>query len=705
MRFSFLVVLLFCLLMQAYGQQTHEDIADIRNQLEQVSDDSARAMLLADLAIRLKDRGNVTEARALLGRAKVISDELSNLSVTENVTLDFADYYLSTDRADSAIVVLERFLDRFPDSDRKVNMLNLLATAYRYQADFEKSLELFEKAKSLVDSSENPRTYNVINLNMAGIYGSMGDFGSALKYHKEGLEFIEASGDSLSLATVLNNLGNDYLKKSDFEQAKYYLQRSMSVSRAIDYELGQLRAFNNLANAEKNLGNPEEALRLNKQALLLHQKLKPDSPPFRLTYNLGDLQLGQGELGKAEESFQKSLEYSQQMGIPQGRYFNYTGLGAVAEQRGNLSRAITYFSKGAKIAKELGMGSERQEVTGKLYQLYKEKGDYKQALQFLEINKSITDSLHEVATEQKLAETESQLKLRREQQINQLLQEKQEQQQARITAQRWLLGVGVVVIVVILGSFFLLYRSFHQRKQINEQLEAQRNQLEELNNVKDKILAIISHDLRSPLTSMKGMLFLLREDELSKQEISRMATELEVSLNQNLNMMDNLLAWAREQMSGMAINLDEVDAHLITSEVIENYKFQAEHKDIQLSNNVPEGLVVEADFNMLKLILRNLISNGIKFSEQGGEVTVSTRRKEDKIVFEIADTGIGIPTTEKEELFTVGSGSRSGTQNEKGSGLGLQLCKEFVEKQNGDISVQSTEGEGTTFYFTLPKAS
>ena len=169
--------------------------------------------------------------------------------------------------------------------------------------------------------------------------------------------------------------------------------------------------------------------------------------------------------------------------------------------------------------------------------------------------------------------------------------------------------------------------------------------------------------------------------------------------------MDNLLAWARQQMSGLAIDIQTVNAREITEEVIESYNFQAQHKSISLENKVPEMLLVKADFNLLKLILRNLISNAIKFSEEGDRITISTQHQDGKIVFEVADTGIGIPKETRDGLFAFNHNSRSGTKDEKGSGLGLQLCKEFVEKQNGEISMQSIEGEGTSFYFSLPQAS
>jgi signal transduction histidine kinase len=412
-----------------------------------------------------------------------------------------------------------------------------------------------------------------------------------------------------------------------------------------------------------------------------------------------------GELAKAEEKFNESLKYSRELGIPQGLYYSYTGLGNVAEQRGNWTGALEYYQRSLEVAENLGAAPFRQQVTQKLYQIYKEQNDFERALNYYEAYKFISDSLRRISNEQALAETESNLNLIREEEINRLLREKQQQQEARIAAQNWLIAAGVAIIVVILISLFLLYRSNAENKRINKELAAQRNQLEELNKVKDKILAIIAHDLRSPLASMQSMLYLIREDDLSREEIKSMTAELEVSLNQNLSMMDNLLAWAQEQMSGLALDIETINAHQVAEEVLSNYEFQADHKGITLNNEVSPDLKVKADFNLLKLILRNLVSNSIKFSREGDHITVRTREESGKIVFEVADTGIGIPEDKQEKLFSVESGSRSGTQNEQGSGLGLRLCKEFVEKQHGEIHLESQEGKGTTFFITFPEAS
>jgi signal transduction histidine kinase len=183
-----------------------------------------------------------------------------------------------------------------------------------------------------------------------------------------------------------------------------------------------------------------------------------------------------------------------------------------------------------------------------------------------------------------------------------------------------------------------------------------------------------------------------------------MANELDLSINQNISMMDNLLVWAQSQMEGLALNTKAIHVQKVVEKVFQNHMLQAQQKGIQLIDEVDDQHAVHADYNLLELILRNLITNSIKFCNAGDKITVSTHEKAAMICFSVQDTGIGIPEDIQRQIFAVNAHSRRGTDDEKGSGLGLKLCKEFVERQNGKMSVQSVAGEGTTMQFSLPKA-
>ncbi|HEX6983616.1 MAG TPA: tetratricopeptide repeat-containing sensor histidine kinase [Balneolaceae bacterium] len=677
--------------------------------LEQVSDpylpDSAKIVMMIDLAAEFKNSGSMQESMNLLRRAQSIADSLHSAYLLQKVNLSLSENYLTARKPGVASDLLQETLKSFPNSNQKADILNLLATAYRYQAKYGQSLKAYKKAKALIDSVKNPRTLAAINQNIGVVYGNMGNMALALKHYLAGVEYAEAAKDSLFLSNVLNNLGEVYNSFSQPEKAGFYLERAIEISEKIGFKVGEFRAVSNLANTKKDLGHFGEALSLYKRALSLHKNIRPDTPPYIIIYNMGDMYLRMGNTAQAEKNFKLSLKYCHKLNVPQGIFYNYSGLANVARQRGELSKAIDYWRQAFAVAGELGSMSFQKTATENIYKLHKKLGNFQTALTFHEKYKAVADSIQQMEAEQELTKTEAMLSLRKQEQINHLLKEKHQVQEAKIDARNWLIIVSLGIILVTLLSLLFIYRTKVEKQRINRELELQRNQLQQLNRVKDKMLAIIAHDVRSPMSSMKSMLYLLREDDLSREDVETMWTQLELSISQNISMMDNLLAWAKEQMSGMALNMEIITAREVVKEVFKNYEFKARQKGVLLKNNVAEGLKVEADFNLLQLILRNLVANSIKFTKEGDSITVSTREEKGKIIFDVNDTGIGIPEEEQQHIFTVHGTSREGTDHEKGSGLGLQLCKEFVEKQNGKIVVKSIEGKGTTFSFSLPRAS
>jgi len=671
---------------------------DTRATLDKLTIDSDSALVHSylDEADAAKKEGDIRRQRNILDEAQRIADSLPNSQLLKTVEKELGAYYLETGSYDSAQVVLKRAAERSSDKKVQTQVLNLLATAYNYQSQYPQAMKTYNQALSLVDSLGNPDIYAAINTNKAAIYENIGNVSKAVSLYQEGISFAEAAGDSSFLATVLNNLGKLYFEESKYEDARTYLQESITVSSKQGFYTTLLRAKHNLASTERAAGNYEEARNLYQEAWTLHEKVRPDSPPIQLLHNMGMWHLAVSEPDEAEEHFRESLTYSQKGGIPAGLFHNFIGLGDVAVARGDYVESTRFYENAFEIAQKVDSPPFRITASEKLYEAYKKAGNFEQALTYHELAKEVSDSLTEAQQDQQLAMAETELGLRQQQKINDLLQEQKAQQEARITAQNWLIGVSVLVILVVLVSAIMLYRSNRKRERVNQELK-------ELNEVNDKMIAVIAHDLRSPMSSMQGVFYLLKDEDLEMDEIREIASELEVTVQQNINMMDNLLSWANSQMTGLEVDTQTIAAYELVNEVLKHCSFQADHKSITLLNEVDQDLQVKADINLTKLIIRNLVNNAIKFSSKGDSITVIAEEKNQDVVFKVKDTGIGIPEEEQANIFSLRGKSRSGTNNENGSGLGLQLCKEFVEKQDGEITVKSTEGEGTTFIFSLPK--
>jgi len=233
-----------------------------------------------------------------------------------------------------------------------------------------------------------------------------------------------------------------------------------------------------------------------------------------------------------------------------------------------------------------------------------------------------------------------------------------------------------------------------------------KEKLEEALREKDKLFSIIAHDLKSPFSGFLGIANLLSTniEDLSREELIEIAKMLKESAENTYKLIENLLEWSRVQRGMIQFKPDWVNLFYLVNEISSLQAVNLQKKELQFLNEIPPELELFADMNMLSTIFRNLISNAIKFTPRGGKVIVSaTKNADGETLIAVRDTGIGIPADMLPVLFKVGAKtSRPGTEGESSTGLGLVLCKEYVEKHGGKIWVESTEGSGTTFFFTIP---
>ncbi|NJO16196.1 MAG: response regulator [Thioploca sp.] len=253
-----------------------------------------------------------------------------------------------------------------------------------------------------------------------------------------------------------------------------------------------------------------------------------------------------------------------------------------------------------------------------------------------------------------------------------------------------------------------------QVKERTAELEAQKielqqknAQLHELNASKDKFFSIISHDLRSPFQALLGYSQLLEEtlETASKDEIISDIKRLQKTVEQLYALLENLLTWSTIQRGIIKYHLQELELDKVVESNLDLFTPKAEQKQITLKNSITKGLIVYADSNMLNTILRNLISNALKFTPTGGIVEILTRSHyETDIEITVSDSGVGIKPEDISKLFHIDMQyTNTGTDGEQGTGLGLNLCKDLVEKNGGTIWLESEVGKGTNFKFTLPK--
>ncbi len=249
--------------------------------------------------------------------------------------------------------------------------------------------------------------------------------------------------------------------------------------------------------------------------------------------------------------------------------------------------------------------------------------------------------------------------------------------------------------------------NFTALRNMNQKLVASERALKEYNQIKDKFFSIIAHDLRGPFNTLKGLVNLLinYRDGLSKEEIDDFIHQINQTVINLSNLTNNLLTWALAQTEGVKIQMRTLNLRDAVEDNIRLLQSSADNKSVRLLNFVPAGLQVSADENILYFVLRNLISNAIKFSYQNGEVKVSGTETNGKVFVQVIDNGVGMEQELVDKIFKIGEKvSSQGTNQEKGTGLGLILSNEFLKKCNSEISVSSKVGSGSIFTFHLPLA-
>lgn len=238
-----------------------------------------------------------------------------------------------------------------------------------------------------------------------------------------------------------------------------------------------------------------------------------------------------------------------------------------------------------------------------------------------------------------------------------------------------------------------------------EQILLQKDQLEHSNIEKNKLMSIISHDLRMPLMNIQNYLELLNANEVDNTDRPALEKGLLNSTNSAVEMLSNLLHWSKSQMEGPSVKLLEVNLLIVLLGTLEMEETHAIKKEISLHYDIPAQMMVLADVDMLQLVVRNLISNAIKFTPPGGLINVDAQTVADQCKITVRDNGQGIPLDKQEKIFSIKAEASFGTNNERGIGLGLVLCKEYIERQGGQIGFESKVGQGSSFFVLIPLVS
>jgi signal transduction histidine kinase len=384
-------------------------------------------------------------------------------------------------------------------------------------------------------------------------------------------------------------------------------------------------------------------------------------------------------------------------------------------------KAIVAGLEAQQIAQKASLKIELEQAYETLSKLYKTTEKHDKATTFENLSKEIKDSLYNDSTLKQLADLQLRFDGEKNKRKIELQTKEQQVLASELLREKQVRNSIVIILLIVLLGLAGLSILYFQNKKIAKNLSIQKIELEatsaailkqkeelgQLNNVKDRFFSIISHDLRNNLTTMKLYFDLVSNPDYEPSEdMEDMTKQISSSVENTIDLLENLLVWAQAQIKGVDINPQKLTLQHLIKGNIDLLAGNAHTKNIELSSDISADLCAFADEDMINLVIRNLISNAIKFTPKGGSIRITAHNNNNTVQINITDTGVGISKANLEKLFVKNSNPTTlGTANEKGTGLGLLLCKEFIEKNNGSINVSSQPEKGSTFTIILPPSA
>lgn len=583
--------------------------------------------------------------------------------------------------------------------------------------NFQKAKEDFLQSLNYYISTKNNKGQAEVTAALAGIYYAQGNLPLAADNYLRSLRYYEEVNDKAGMVNMLSSLGNIYARQNNFSKSIEYNLRAIGLYEESSDKLRALVGYDNIGNIYLRQNNPRKAQEYFNKSLALYTDMRNMIGISSTLLQLGNIEHMLGNSEQAVSYYKRSLEISTRL---KAQPLSVAGLNALGKTYTELrlyNKAIDAYQKAIRTAKAVELKIELEEAYQGLSRVYKITKEQEKATTFNELSRELKDSIYNDSNLKKLTDQLLLYESEKKQQQIELLNKEQQIKGSELTREREirnilsvagvLLGIILVVLIVFSIQNRRIANSLQKQKteleQKNISILEQKEKLDQLNTVKDRFFSIISHDLRNNLTTMKLYFDLIGNKDYQPADHSEITQQISGSVENTIDLLENLLVWASAQIKGIPIHIQKLNVHTLSEENINLLSSLAHQKNILLQNNVPEDAIAFGDIDMINLVLRNLISNAIKFTRANGSVELSSSMSSTECTVSVKDNGIGISKENLSRLFDQHQHpTTKGTANEKGTGLGLMLCKEFVERNGGRIWVESRKDDGTTFFFTLP---
>lgn len=533
---------------------------------------------------------------------------------------------------------------------------------YLLKNDFDKSLDHYQQSAKIYEQLKDNRRLTNAYMSMGNVFFQSKTLSKASEYYDKAQLIVEQSKDSGQLASLYAQRGTMYDQTQEYDSALLYLQKSMAIAKLINDDYMVTTGLSNIGLTYKHKKNT--ALALQYFDTVLKKYIAMAEPPLD---NLAVI---------------------------------YNNIGATQSQAGNYTKAIKAFNKSIGYCLQEGLTGITMENYRNMADMYGDMKDYRQQSIYLNKYYHLKDSIFSNDNKNQLTQLETDYQLEKKN----ISLVKEQSETAKQKNQRNIFIIIAIGAAVLLAALSFFYRRIKQNNILlqdkNMQINTQKDELQTLNHIKDRLFSVISHDLRNPLVTLKSYLSLADSPNLPAEKKDKFKSQTVQAVSQTSDMLDNLLVWANMQIKNTRPAITNVNIEDCIDDAIGAVRAQAMQKNIQINKDI-KITGAAADSNIVEIALRNIITNAVKYSHANSEILVSTATHQQQIFITVKDEGIGMSKEQVEDLLYNDIESTAGTQGEKGSGLGLFLVKELLQKINAVLLIESEEGKGSSFIIKL----
>lgn len=701
----------------------------------------------------------VDSLKTLLGTS-LQKNEAANDTASINRINKLATEYIDIN-PDSALYYSQAAISRSRQIGYRQGVANAMlqmAKVYILKGSYEKAQQNLDDARRISIRINDSRILSDCLIIYGNMYYRIANYNMASDFFKQSLDIKLHEKDEAGIADAYHGIAMVADNTGRSSLALDYYFKSLSLDIKLHDQLGAAKNYNNIGTIMQDMEIYPKALDYYTQAIKIWQEYKNIQGISTAYENIGEILLAQKKYDQAIDYLSKSMKLTRDQDDKDGITSLYTDLGLCYGYKRQYNTALNYLNQALKISSKYQIDYNKAYAYIGYATIYNLQGNYQNAYSYAVLGKNLADKLGGVAIRtsaslqlsnalgglkqyeqayraqkkydslkdslksdenvQKLTSFNLESKFaQKQQQITIQNQQRDDRYQQRIQKQR---SVSIIFLIIILGltAIVIIYNKAKRKQQnINIMLEEKNRQvlqqktdlndqaekLNDLNILKDRLISVLAHDLRAPLSTLRGLFTLLEDDSLTQQQFLEMIPQALKKLEYTSDFLDTLLFWINSQMDNFERGSKNFMVKEIVDNEVDNYTEQAAEKGITLIGDVPDDIVVSADPDSIRIVIRNLITNAIKFTRKNDTISISAMHTDgNQIQISVKDTGIGMPEKQLNKLFKSKVDSGTGTNNESGTGMGLLFCKDLIEKSNGKIWVTSEPGKGSEFLFILP---